>query len=167
MGMDVFGNREGAYFQRNVWGWRPLAELVCQLAPGITRHCRHWQSNDGAGLNAANSAALARELRTALASGIVADAIAARDAALKAMPDETCRRCHGRGVRRDPVGEAQGQTTRRIEQPGHQRHGQIGWCNGCDGRGAVRPIETWYHVTLEDVREFADFLSICGGFQIR
>ena len=33
MGMDVYGNKNGAYFRRNIWGWRPLAELDCKLEP--------------------------------------------------------------------------------------------------------------------------------------
>ena len=43
MGMDVTGNNPktdaGVYFRRNVWGWHPLAELVCKLAPDIASHC--------------------------------------------------------------------------------------------------------------------------------
>jgi hypothetical protein len=166
MGMDVYGNKNDAYFRRNVWGWRPLAELVCRLAPDITRHCRHWQSNDGDGLSATNSTKLAGVLRSGLSDGTIAEAISARNAALASMPDETCRLCHGTGVRRDRVGEEHGQSMRLIKQAGHPRDGQRGWCNGCDGIGSVRPSETSYRVALEDIREFAEFLAVCGGFKI-
>lgn len=170
MGMDVIGLRPtskvGAYFRRNNWGWRPLAELVCKLAPAITRKCTYWQSNDGDGLDAARSKKLAQVLRKSLKNGTVAEAIAKRSAKLKALPDETCDWCHGSGVRRDNVGQEQGQTTRLIEESGHPRQGQRGWCNGCDGRGSVRPSATWYDLSLESVREFADFLDACGGFEI-
>ena len=51
MGMDIYGNNTGTYFRRNVWGWRPLAELVCKLEPELTSACAHWYDNNGDGLN--------------------------------------------------------------------------------------------------------------------
>ena len=165
MGMDVYGNTGGC-FRSTIWHWRPLAKLVCRLAPTVTRQCKHWQSNDGDGLNDTNSRKLAKVLRRALADGTVADALATRDAKLAKMPDKACTTCHGTGIRSDSLGREQGQTSLLIEEAGHPRHGQRGWCNGCSGRGTVRPSETWYSLTMADVQEFADFLDICGGFQI-
>lgn len=60
MGMDVYGNhptgKTGEYFRNNVWWWRPLAVYCCQVAPDITAHCEHWQSNDSDGLNTGDAA---------------------------------------------------------------------------------------------------------------
>ena len=114
-----------------------------------------------------DSRKLAKVLRRALADGTVADALATRDAELAKMPDEACTTCNGTGVRSDSVGREQGQTTRLIEEAGHPRHGQRGWCNGCSGRGTVRPSETWYRLTVADVQEFATSSTSCGGFEIR
>lgn len=39
-------------------------------------------------------------------------------------------------------------------------------CNACQGTGKVRPAETSYSFDESDVREFAEFLENCGGFEI-
>ncbi len=170
MGMDVFGN-SGAYFRRNVWGWQPLAELVCKLEPKLTRNCKHWHSNDGDGLDGKQSKALAQSLKGMLASGLIAKIIEGRDEALAALPNEPCQHCDGTGIRRDEIGTDDGQPQRIIgpdtqSDENHPRYGQTGWCNGCDGRGWKRPTATWYPLTVEDVREFAEFLDDCDGFEI-
>ena len=170
MGMDVSGRNPrtdaGVYFRRNVWGWHPLATLVCKLAPRFTCHCRRWHSNDGDGLNATNAKRLAAALNTALGSGKVAMLVALRVARLRRLPDESCTWCGGTGVRTDEIGREHGLDQRTIDDVGHPRHGQTGWCNGCDGRGSNRPRETLYRVHEADVREFADFVKNSGGFWI-
>lgn len=165
MGMDVCG-KSGAYFRRNIWGWRPLAECVRHIAPDTSRKCKHWFSNDGDGLNARQSKALAVILETALGDGTIAAYIAKRNARLATLTDETCITCHGTGVRDDVVGREQGMPQQIIETAGHPRHGETGWCNGCDGRGRTRPLATWYRLTEDDIREFAAFLRESEGFQI-
>jgi hypothetical protein len=170
MGMDVSGKNPkadaGVYFRRNVWGWHPLATLVCKLAPRITCHCKRWHSNDGDGLNATNATRLAAVLDTALASGKVAMLVALRVAQLRRLPDLTCTWCDGTGVRGDSVGRENGMDKRTIDDVRHPRHGQTGWCNVCDGRGSKRPSETFYRVREADIREFADFVKNSGGFRI-
>ena len=73
MGMDVFGRRPsseaGEYFCNNFSWWHPLAEYCCEIAPAITKHCKLWHSNDGDGLNAAQSLALADRIEAELATG--------------------------------------------------------------------------------------------------
>ncbi|SLH40554.1 Uncharacterised protein [Mycobacteroides abscessus subsp. massiliense] len=61
---------------------------------------------------------------------------------LDALADEQCRYCDSTGI----------------------REGQR--CNVCRGDGKVRPSETWYPFSEENVREFAEFLEGCGGFEI-
>jgi hypothetical protein len=41
-----------------------------------------------------------------------------------------------------------------------------GWCNACDGVGTRESFAAGYPFSVENVQEFADFLSDCGGFQI-
>lgn len=166
MGMDVYG-ASGNYFRRSVWGWRPLADFCRWLAPEITAHCRHWHSNDGDGLNAANAKRLANAIVDAVADGRAATYIEKRDAKLAALPRETCSLCGGSGVRGDEVGRKQGMITRVIRADGHVRNGQTGWCNGCDGTGSTPSYHTLYRLRLDDVAEFASFLAECGGFNIR
>ena len=171
MGMDVYGNKDGAYFRRNIWGWRPLAELVCKLEPELTAGCTHWYCNSGDGLKARACRQLAKSLQAQIASGRVARLLAARNKALAAMKDEACSICSGTGVRCDELGKQHGDDVRVVSadtgaNTNHPRFGQTGWCNGCDGRGHNRPPATNYPLTVKDVREFAEFLVDCGGFAI-
>ena len=170
MGMDVYGTEptapEGEYFQRNVWGWRPLATLCQRLAPAIAARCTHWDTNDADGLDATDAAALAEVLEHALASGAIKAYVERREVELAALPDETCTICDGTGIRCDEIGKADGQPGRVIDTPAHPRHGQTGWCNGCDGRGAKKAFARHYFLGERDVREFAAFLKACGGFEI-
>ena len=175
MGMDVYGEAAtaevGQYFRRNVWGWRPLAEMVTTLLPRETAPCRHWQSNDGDGLDAEGAAALAGALEVLIANGYVESYIRSRDAELATLPDEPCHLCKATGIRRDAIGTRDGQPSKVIgtdvpAEPDHPRHGDTGWCNGCDGRGASPAFDRHYHLETQDVLDFLAFLQHCGGFTI-
>jgi hypothetical protein len=174
--MDVVGRAPtsdaGAYFRRNVWGWRPLAHLACTLCPKETAACKGWHFNDGDGLDGPGAQALADALQDQLNHGAVAAYVASRNAWLSALPDEQCDICGGTGVRRDEGGKAEGWDTQVIPQDAtylngkHPRAGQTGWCNGCDGRGFNEAWDRWYSVDENDVREFIAFLRDSGGFVI-
>lgn len=178
MGMDVYGTSPssvtGEYFRRNVWGWRPLADLTCELAPGIASGCQYWHSNDGDGLDGPASTRLADALQAALDDGRVGRWVSNRDATVKLIPNESCNLCGGTGKRGDAIALVNGQDKRACEATtevggetlAHPRAGQTGWCNGCDGRGWSKPWATHYHVDVGDVRDFIAFLRASGGFRI-
>ncbi len=171
MGMDVYGRNPtaevGTYFRNNVWWWRPLANLCQAMAPEICKACKHWQSNEGDGLDAAAAMALGEVLERRIRDGTVARYVLQREQYLERLPDETCELCHGTGIRGDAIGVAHGQTEQFITEPAdHPRLGQKGWCNGCDGRGTVRPFATNYPCSVENVAEFAAFCKASGGFEI-
>jgi len=46
MGMDVFGkhptNDTGTYFRASVWGWAPLAEYLCDVAPHLMANVTYF-----------------------------------------------------------------------------------------------------------------------------
>ena len=152
--MDVYGknpkHQSGEYFRNNVWYWRPLANYVCDIAPDITQHCKQWQSNDGDGLNETRSIQLAKKIWEDIKSGTASVYEQAYRNKMNSMPDETCRVCKGTGFRKD--------------LPGYG--GESKPCNGCDQTGKVRPIDTEYPFELSNVKEFANFLENCGGFEI-
>lgn len=156
MGMDVFGRNPsgetGEYFRNNVWYRRPLADLCQTLAPEICKACTYWQSNDGDGLDEAGASALAAVLDSKLADGTIGRMIADRERYLENLPDEPCHLCHGKGVRSDDLAVENGWDK--------------GPCNACEGSGTQRPWETHYPQDEANVREFADFLKACGGFNI-
>lgn len=154
MGMDVYGKKPtsevGQYFRNNVWWWRPLAEYCFVVAPEIASKCTHWGTNDGDGLGTRDAKKLAAALRAKIADGHTEAWGAIRKAELDRLPDEDCSICGGTGC--------------RLPAP------QIGpgpeLCNACEGKGRVRPWDTHYPFSVENVMEFAAFLEDCGGFKI-
>ena len=65
MGVDIFGQEPkegGDYFRSNWWFWRPLVAYGYFVAPDLMEGCTHWGSNDGDGLDASGSIALANAL---------------------------------------------------------------------------------------------------------
>lgn len=171
MGMYVMGNAAEPsvvhHFLRSVWGWRPLAEYICDRAPqSIVGKCQYWHSNDGDGLNATDARRLGKWLRGQVACGAAAEYVRDRDAALAALPDEPCKICDGTGIRTDAVGVEMGQPERIADIPGHPRHGLKGWCNGCSGRGHNEAWPRNYSLDVSDIEEFAAFCEASGGFKI-
>lgn len=116
MGMDVYGkaptDERGKYFRNNVWWWHGIPNYIEKAHPDLYAKCKHWHSNDGDGLNAEDSAELAKRLKSDIDSGRVAEFAA-------------------------------------------------NWRSTEDGHG--RPF---YHFDVDNIREFADFLTTCGGFEI-
>lgn len=164
MGMDVYGKNAtaevGGYFRNNVWWWHPLAEFLTTTYPDLTAGCVHWQSNDGDGLDAAASVALADALDRDLANGRVtayADQYAAEQ---NALPDSECDLCTGTGLRTDAIGREYGYDKPRDPDTG------TGGCNACAGTGRREHFGKSYPFDVENVREFAAFLRHCGGFEI-
>lgn len=170
MGMDVMGRdattEEGAYFRNNVWWWHPLWSYCEHVAPSIAGKVKHGHSNDGDGLGKTDSLRLAEVLEAELASGRTKAYETAHMARLAALPRTTCPHCAGTGVRSDAIAVQMGQPERVIDEPGHPRHGQKGWCNACDGFGTQEAFEARYPFSEENVTEFVAFLQGCGGFRI-
>lgn len=157
MGMDVMGKNAktetGEYFRRNVWGWRPLWGYALTMHADIASKVSHGQSNDGDGLDADDAYKLGLALYEDIADGVAAKYVADRDAKIAALPLNDCEWCDGTGTRTDRVGVEMGMVERK-------------WCNGCEGAGKVKSSESMYDLNVDDIREFADFLVECGGFEI-
>jgi hypothetical protein len=158
MGMDVYGTNptteEGKYFCNNVWFWRPLADYVNQVAPGIAGKCQYWQSNDGDGLGFADALELAAILQAEIDSGRCEQHARIYTSAQEAMSNVACDICDGTGTRK-PIPECgAGDLASGIR------------CNACAGEGHVRSWLAQYPFDVENVREFVAFLRGCGGFAI-
>lgn len=70
MGMDVYGkaprSKQGEYFRNNIWWWHPLAWFCQEIAPEVCAACKHWDSNDGDGLDNDGAIALSLALQAAV-----------------------------------------------------------------------------------------------------
>jgi hypothetical protein len=158
MGMDVSGinpiSKTGEYFRNNVCWWHPLAHYVQEVAPEIASRCRYWHFNDGDGLNAEDSMALTTILQAEIDSGTTAQAAAAFQELMEAIPDVECRLCKGTGV--ENPSQARG--------AGDSHNGKT--CSTCNGTGKERPPNACYRFSTENVQDFANFLRDSGGFVI-
>lgn len=171
MGMDVIGKNTdsevGGYFRRNVWGWRPLWHYVEVTHNDLASKVEYAQSNDGDGLNAEDSAELARRLKADLASGEADRYISERNEWLATLPRTTCDLCEGTGIRTDEVGKEHGMPERELEPEVKVVTGRThGYCNACSGYGDQPNWETHYWLDRTDLEDFANFLEECGGFEI-
>ena len=178
MGMDVYGKEPrslaGEYVRYSVWGWKPIVDISFHFASDVMDRITYPHTNDGDGLNGEGSVELADILQANIDNGAVAQWILDLEFRLASLPNETCRLCDGSGVRDDATGITNGQVSRVIssdalscdEHSPHPRRGETGWCNGCDGRGFNRPIDTYYTIELDDVACWTAFLRDCRGFEI-
>ena len=150
MGMDVYGvaptNEVGEYFRNNVWSWRPLWDFVSESCDLTLEMKRSGHFNDGLQIDELTARRIAKTLFSLLQDGTVANYQRKRDVLLEALPDEECKHCNGTGFRDDEYVQ--------------------GTCNGCNGTGKVRPFETHYPFSAENVADFARFCYMSGGFEI-
>jgi hypothetical protein len=158
MGMDVGGCNpktvEGEYFHNNWWAWRPLAQYCQEVAPEITGHCKHWDSNDGDGLSGQDSLALADSLQKEIDSGRCKRWAELRASALERLPNEPCFICEGTGIRKPTHERGAGDAVTGVK------------CNACKGDGYLRPWDCHYGFSVENVQAFVVFLRSCGGFRL-
>ena len=171
MGMDVYGknpvNETGQYFRRNVWGWHPLWGYVEDTYPEIAELVEHAHSNDGDGLGARNSKKLAKLLMSDYETGKASEYVEERNKALSELPFEQCRICEGTGIRTDELGVQSGWPERELAPDIAIIVGRTkGSCNACSGIGKQENFATSYYLEADDVKEFAEFLANCGGFEI-
>jgi hypothetical protein len=150
MGFDLCGtamNGEETYFRNNVWWWRPLWNYVCEVCDIDKETAERGCYNDGHLIDGNQARIMAEKLRREIAIGNTAKYAEEYRKEQKEMPDETCDICGGKGVRNDKIVQ--------------------GKCNGCDGKGKRRPWATHYPFSVENVKEFCDFLEISErGFNI-
>lgn len=170
MGMDVYGkgatSEKGEYFRNSVWGWRPLWNYCVELAPELCRDI-DGDSNGGDGMDAEGAEDLAAILYNELASGRTAEYEKKYKAEIAALPRSVCDYCAGTGIRSDEVGQNMAMPTAVLSPAIQIITGRThGWCNGCAGEGQVDHFASNYPFDEANVREFAEFLSDCGGFNI-
>lgn len=171
MGMDVYGKNPtsevGEYYRQSIWGWHPLWNYVESFHEQYASKVEHAHTNDGDGLGAEDSAQLSLCLKQDLITGMARKRLADWEKEKEELPDDPCSICDSTGIRTDKLGVEQGMDKKELSAEQSELYKRrIGWCNGCDGKGSKRPFITMYGIELDDIREFADFLADCGGFEI-
>jgi len=171
MGMDVMGknatSKKGEYFRNNVWWWRPLWNYCEELHGEIVSQVEYGHSNDGDGLDADDARMLGEALLADIESGVTAEYHEQYRKYLSELPMKDCEYCGATGIRTDAVGVEHGMPTQELEPEVAILVGRThGYCNGCRGEGRVEHFLTNYDFSVDNVREFAEFLLDCGGFEI-
>jgi DnaJ-class molecular chaperone len=171
MGMDVYGqsptSTKGEYFRNNVWWWHPLWTYCENLHGDLADRVEHGHDNSGDGLDASEARELGERLLSDITLGVTAEYEADYNAHLATLPTSECKWCEGTGIRSDSVGVENGMTTKELSESDAIMFGRThGWCNACGGSGKQLSFETNYPFSVENVREFAEFLIDCGGFRI-
>ena len=170
MGMDVFGrnpkSERGEYFRNNVWWWRPLWDFCTEVAPELCEKVAgHY--NDGDGLCESEAEVLAEILKEKLASGEVEEHEKRYNEYRASLPREDCELCGATGIRTDKVGIEMGMHDRELSAEVQILTGRThGWCNACDGVGTRESWEAQYPFSVDNVKEFAEFVQDSGGFSI-
>lgn len=160
MGVDCIGRNESTFFRNSWWQWRPLAQYCWLVAPDLcegSKHFRHWQTNDGE-MNAIEAEGLGLILQSEINGGRTRSYAKEYMLTIDALPDIKCNLCNGTGQR--VVTAAMWSMTG--ETPGLHRI-----CTKCEGEGMIRPDDTLYPFSVENVQRFADFCLASGGFEVR
>lgn len=170
MGMDVIGQNAtdevGEYFRNTVWWWRPLWDYCVELSPETCEEVDGGM-NDAAGLDASDASDLAIVLYNEINAGRTAAYERVYNQMIADLPRGECGYCDATGVRTDDVGVQTGMPTKELALEIQIITGRThGWCNACGGEGKVDDFRASYHFSVENVRDFADFLASCGGFAI-
>lgn len=173
MGMDVYGKKplsaKGEYFRNNVWWWRPLWDYVIEVGGEIldVNTAEYGHYNSGAGLNADGAIKLGKLLLSEIESGRTALYEQNYNKYIASLPLQECEWCDGTGIRTDAVGVDHGMPTRELDEATAIALGRThGTCNGCNGEGKREQFDASYPFNEDNVREFAEFLLDCGGFEI-
>jgi len=158
MGMDVYGrkpkNEKGEYFRNSVWYWHPLWDYCLKMHPKIAEKCKDGHSNSGDGLNASDAKRLANVIKKDLESG---EAQLYHDMYLRyqaLLPKEVCSICQGTKIHKyKSVNNGLAIEEERI-------------CNNCDEKGMRESWMKNYPFSLDNLKEWQEFLDNCGGFNI-
>jgi len=142
----------GIYFQRSVWGWRPLWNCVYSFCGHRIISEEDYDAggfNDGHEISAEQATKIADELTILLDSGAIAAYVERHEQERKALPPQECLRCKGSGEDPDLVSRSGASS-----------------CNSCEGKGEAPNFGSYYSMEVSCVEEFRDFCKDSGGFQI-
>lgn len=164
MGMDVYGIKpktsKGEYFRNNVWWWHPLWTYCCYTCPELTNKVESGHDNSGDGLDAVDSRRLGFIIQESIASGAAQEYVDEYNKDTATLPDEPCF-CVKESLMEifTISGDIPFPKSSGNKKPNPE-------CHTCSGSGMQRNWNANYHIDVENIQNFAEFLIDCGGFQI-
>jgi len=149
----------GVYFRNNVWWWRPLWNYVYNNCDSLTEEDFHKGCvNDGHTIDLDKALDIANALNELLESGHTAKFEKQYNEEMNSLEKVTCDICDGKG-KRNYKGTLDADFETITEDI-------IKECNGCKGTGKKAQYATYYPFSEENVKRFAEFVKLSGGFQI-
>ena len=164
MGMDVCGNKpisqKGEYFRNNVWWWHPLWDYCCYIDQSLIKRVPGAHENSGDGLGLVASRTLGLKLQHAIDSGEAQKYVDSYYESVNSSSDQPCF------CLKESLFEVFSITGHIPFPKSLGNKNPDPECHTCKGSG-LRP--NWlksYHINVENIQNFAEFLIDCGGFQI-
>jgi len=177
MGMDVYGSKpktqKGEYFRNNVWFWHPLWDYCETVSPEITSKVQDAHSNSGDGLDALDSRTLGFAIKKSIEDGTAEKYVSDYYDNISNLPKRVCTCC----TPDVNTGLEQQLSSILSAMFSYDKYGDIPFpkteqtppnpdCKICNGSGELPNYASSYHITIENISSFSDFLIDCGGFQI-
>ena len=166
MGFDLYStgkhkSEKGEYFRNSVWGWRRLAEFVCEQTGVIEEKDKeHWQHNNGHEVSSEVANQIAKQLRALINNGTVARAIeeVKQEEERAEANNKFVEMCHT--MLREKVERDTGKTGLAPRDYPKDDHDCWDWIQKRYDYGSSYPF------TLENVEEFIEFCENSNGFKI-
>ena len=166
MGFDLYslGNHKtetGEYYRQSVWGWRRLADFVCEQTGVIAEdNKQYWQSNDGHEVSEGEAKEIAKQLKALIKDGTVSKAI--REVEEESEQAERNNKfveiCHK--MLREKVEREVGKVNLAPADYPKEDHDTWEWIQRKYSYGSSYPF------TMEQVESFIEFCEQSNGFRI-
>tara|TARA_A100001391_G_scaffold153257_1_gene111031 strand:+ start:224 stop:727 length:504 start_codon:yes stop_codon:yes gene_type:complete len=166
MGFDLYSlgnhkNENGEYFRNSVWGWRRLADFVCQKTGCVLEEDKqHWQHNNGHEVDEENAMQIAKQLKALIKDGTVSKVI-------KEVEEETEKAEKNNKfvnilheMLREKVEKETGKKGLAPRDYPKEDHDTWDWIQDKYSYGSSYPF------TMENVEEFIKFCEDSRGFRI-
>jgi|TARA_Y100000052_G_C2909901_1_gene61861 hypothetical protein len=166
MGFDLYSlgnhkNENGEYFRNNVWGWRRLAEFVCDKTGVIEENDKpEWQSNGGHVVSEETAFQIAKQLKALIKDGTVSKVIIEVEKEIEKADENNkfVQRCHDMLAKK--VEAETGKSNLAPADYPKDDHDTWEWIqSNYDYRSS-------YPFTMENVEEFIKFCENSRGFRI-
>jgi len=166
MGFDLYslGNHKtekGEYFRNSVWGWRRLADFVCEQTGVVAEdNKKYWQSNDGHEVSEQEAMQIAQQLKALIKDGTVSKAIQEVEEEEKKAETNNKQVDICQALLREKVEKETGKTNLAPADYPQEHRETWQWLQSKHDWGSSYPF------TMENVQDFIEFCEQSNGFRI-